>query len=64
MRKGPGVEPGEHQHLKRGQRGLGRSEQRARRRNEIVVSWKLKNWGFKKRLVVSNFSLVASLSRL
>lgn len=48
MRKGPRVGPGEHQYLKRGQRGLRRREQRRGRRNKIVVSWKLKNWGFQK----------------
>ena len=54
VRKGAGVGPGDHQYLKRGQRGLRRSEQRRERRNEIVV----------QELVVSDFSLVASLSRL
>ena len=46
--KGPGEEPGEHQHLKR-DRGLRRNELRGRR-NRIVVSWKLKEQGFEKRL--------------
>ena len=44
MRKGAGVGPGDHQYLKRGQRGLRRSEQRRERRNEIVVPWKLKSF--------------------
>lgn len=42
LRKRPGVEPGENQHLKRGQRGLKRNEQRKKEKQEIVVSWKLR----------------------